>query len=148
MPVDVSLRELLREGDEDKFQWRFPAGVGIVTGPDMLAQIVAKSLLTTPGTDKFNPQWGGGLYGASASSFFISPGVLDPKTRDSIFFAVSKVQDDIKSSQRRFPPDLSSTLESMQVISIEPGSNLGTVIIKIRIVTADKQVRYSDVELQ
>lgn len=146
MPVDVSLRELTREGDEDKFRWKLPVGIGILTGPDMLAQLVGKSLLTTPGTDLFNKQWGGGLHGALPAQITQS-GEIDAQTRDMIFFSVSKVEDDIRSSQRRFPPDLSSTLESLQVLSVVPADDLSTVTIKIRITTADKQNRYTEVDL-
>mgnify|MGYP003649491006 CR=1 FL=1 len=135
MTIDAKIFELEYSGDSSKYVWKLPSGNGLVSGIDRLAQQVAKSLLTTPGSDLRFPQWGGGAEGIPPI-MHDSTEIVSKDTND-IMFAVSKVESDIIASQQRNPVPSNEALLSLDVVDIEL-VDLSNVTLFIRIVTADK----------
>lgn len=146
MPVDVSIRRLEGTSNELKFKWKLPDDSGYLTGTNMLAQWIAKSLLTTPGTDMLNPGWGGGLRSLLPTRIE-SNGNITAIDREKIFFAISKVESDIKSYQRSNPSRDTDSLKNLEVMSLDVSSDLSTVIISLKIMTADNIARLSTLEI-
>jgi hypothetical protein len=135
MSIDVKIFDLEQFGEDIKYRFKLSSGTGLVTGIDRLAQQVAKSLLTTPGTDKRFPYWGGG-------ADQIPPILHDGEEilsahQNSIMFAVSKVEEDIKNSQAINPVPSDEALHSLEVMDVEL-TDLNKVTLFLRIVTIDK----------
>lgn len=135
MTVDIKLYELEYSNDEGKYRFKLPKGNGLVSGIDRLSQQVAKSLLTTPGTDLRFPHWGGGA--ESIPPIMHDTEEIQSSYLNSIMFAVSKVEQDIKNSQIVNPPPASETLMSLEVMDVEL-TDFDKVTLLLRILTAER----------
>ena len=135
MTIDIKLYELEDNGDDNKYRFKIPKGNGLVSGIDRLAQQVAKSLLTTPGSDIRFPNWGGGADGV-APILHDGDEIVTSYTND-IMFIVSKVEQDIKRSQSINPVPDNEALISLTVVDIEL-TDFDKVTLFLRILTSDR----------
>ena len=135
MTVDIKLYELEYSGDEGKYKFKLPKGNGLVSGIDRLAQQIAKSLLTTPGTDLRFPHWGGGA--DSIPPIMHDTEKVLSEYSNSILFAVSKVEQDIKNSQVVNPTPADESLLSIEVLDIEL-TDFDKVTLLLRILTVER----------
>jgi hypothetical protein len=130
MSVDIKIYEL-SDGD-NKYTFKLPTGNSLVTGIDRLAQVISKSLLTTPGSDQWAKQWGGGLDNLVPIMHDLEE--VTASASNKIMFAISKVEQDIINSQlgQDLPDD--EVLLSLEVLDIRV-DNFDKVSLYIRIVT-------------
>lgn len=135
MTIDAKIFELEQVDGESKYRFKLPSGNGLISGIDRLAQQVAKSLLTTPGTDKRFPQWGGGA--DQIPPIMHDSQEIQSAYTNEIMFSVSKVEQDIKNSQTLNPVPDNEALISLEVVDIEL-TDLNNVTLFLRILTADK----------
>ncbi len=149
MSVDVKVYDL-EDTDETRVKrvlYVIPEGSGMVSDKDRLFQQIVKSLLTTPGSDKFNPGWGGGLH--TVLPIMIEDNQISPSSRDNIFFSVSKVKDDIIRYQIKNPEPIQSSLRALSVADLrleEDGLN-ENVILYLTVKTADDKTAIISVEV-
>lgn len=149
MSVDVKVYDLesILGTQAKRVLYSVPEGPGIAANIDRLFQQIVKSLLTTPGSDKFHPNWGGGLQNLLPA--MVENGDLAPASRDQIYFAVSKVQGDILRYQQKYVEPPSSTLRSLNILNIElveDGVEL-TVLLSLAVKTADSVQRALEIQL-
>jgi len=93
----------------------FPLAIG---GLGELIQIIYKSLLTTPGNDIFNPQYGAGIAAILPSA---ANRKSEQSVRSDVSIAIMKAEEDIKRLQSVSKDQLTAdeALDSLGVVSLE-----------------------------
>lgn len=84
-------------------------------GIEGLIQLVAKTILTTPGTDIWSPEYGGGLYSYQANG--INSSKMNLVTSD-ILSIVKRSEDQIRKKQSSLILNDDEKLKSLQVLSV------------------------------
>tara|TARA_R110000824_G_scaffold8276_7_gene37366 strand:+ start:6380 stop:6814 length:435 start_codon:yes stop_codon:yes gene_type:complete len=135
MSIDIKIFELEETEEGMKYRFKFSDGISILTGIERLAQLISKSLLTTPGSDTWATQWGGGI--ESLLPILHDTTELLASSGNKIMAAVHKVQQDIKNNQIGQVLEDNEILVSLEVLDLRL-DDLNKVGLYLRIVTADK----------
>lgn len=101
-------------------------------GVEGLLQLVAKTLLTTPGKDIWSPEYGGGLMSYQANG--VNSGRMNMVKAD-ILSIVKKTEEQIKKEQSSIQLDDDERLRSLQVLSIDFDRKSLAIVVHI-LVTA------------
>jgi len=145
MSVDVKVYELYdtNEINVRDVSFELPIGNDIAFGIDRLFQQIVKSLFTTPGSDKFNKSWGGGLQ--NILPIIIEGGTISSSSKDRIYFAVSKVNGDIIRNQVQYPVPAQYTLKNLRILSldllIDEQELSSEVVLSLEVSTSDSKIR-------
>lgn len=133
----VSSRSLLR--------FRIGKSPGKVRGVMRLLQLFVKVLLTTPGTDMFKPNLGGGVLGKVGATF----GANEASSLISeIVIAVTRTQRQIvamQSKDQRSPRD--ERLLSASVVGSQFDKVQGALFVRIRIITQLGELAEANLEV-
>lgn len=108
-------------------------GNGYVSGTAKLMQTVIKVMLTTPGSDIFNPQLGGGLRTVLGSTFGDARSA-EARARQSISDTESQLQA-LHASMPRLP--LAEKLRSISVLSISYSIDDSALYARIAVTSQD-----------
>jgi phage baseplate assembly protein W len=102
-----------------------------VKGLTKLVQIVVLSLLNTPGKDILDPERGSGIPSMIGMN-------LDPNDLNEVLSEVSRRVrvTELEITKDQIGKELSSDekLKEVKIMSVAPGTNLGDVFIKIRVI--------------
>lgn len=101
----------------------------IITGIDLLAQVVALSILKNPGRDVIDPEEGSGLRDAIGQYNLSSPDEL----KLLVLQRIKQVEKDILSRQAETPSDPSEKLKKLTVVDIAVDSGVGKVLARVRV---------------
>ena len=102
-----------------------------ITGISKLIQIVVLSLLNVPGQDVLDPDLGGGLPSLIGSN-------INPNDSTEIFADVvqriKKCQREVIDAQIGLNEDPEEKLQELQIVSIDNGTNLDEIFVRIRVI--------------
>ncbi len=119
------------KGTENAVVLDIGGGNGRIEGPAKLVQSFVKFLLTTPGSNIFSPQLGGGLMRLSGKNFSSRSGSLESEARA----AIARTEAQMKSLHAATPrlPD-SEKLRSVSIISVNVDVDSSTLSIRLELV--------------
>jgi len=102
----------------------------MVSGMDLLVQIVVLNLLTNPETDLLDPNDGGGLRELIGTNY-------DPDDLSELYTDISrriaKTQSEIISRQIEVDTPTEERLRQIEIVSLTASQELGTVNLRLRI---------------
>lgn len=98
MPRDLKTVEVFEDGSVRPRTWPY---VAVVDGEYGLVQRIVMNLLTNPGDDLFDPEWGAGLSRAIRGI----PGQELELARKAVSAAVAKCAEDLAQATAAFPPE-------------------------------------------
>ncbi len=121
-------------GQESAVVLSVGGGNGFVSGPARLMQLVIKVLLTTPGTNIFNPTLGGGLLQAVGTAFN-----SQRDAEDVVRQAVTDTEDQLRqihiAAASRIPD--SERLRSLEILSIQSDIDTSTLHVRLAVTAQD-----------
>jgi len=132
--LDLYIETIAEEDGRVTFQ--FPrAGNGQVTGIERIAQKFIKILLTTPGSDKFFPNLGGGIDSILRKTF--SGSTYEDDVESAALSSVSAAKSQMKRIQAGQSLPRKEVFIDAQIIFINIDKSSLSAEIGIRIVTAE-----------
>lgn len=122
------------KGTENAVILDIGGGDGRIEGPAKLVQTFVKTLLTTPGSNIFSPQLGGGLLRLSGRNMASSTGNIESEARS----AISRTETQIKALHTATPRLSSSEkLRSVNITSVNVDVDTSTLTIRLELIAQD-----------
>jgi hypothetical protein len=102
----------------------------VISGLDLLIQVVVLSLLNVPGRDILDPVEGGGIPELIGLN-------IDDDTSEitaEVSRRVAKSQDEILAAQTGLDLDEEEKVRTIELISVDPGNQIDEIFVKLRVV--------------